>query len=84
MLTINKLLPQGRGLAGALLKRAASVELDWDVRLLLKRDEVPRLILGGGTRLGWTTWLGRRRETTAADDLLVDPEAFAANGAHAA
>jgi urease accessory protein len=32
MLTINKLLPQGRGLAGALLKRAASVELDWDVR----------------------------------------------------
>lgn len=32
MLTINKLLPQGRGLSGVLLKRAASVELDWDVR----------------------------------------------------
>ncbi|HEX2012614.1 MAG TPA: urease accessory protein UreE [Roseateles sp.] len=32
MLTINKLLPQGRGLAPVLLKRAASVELDWDVR----------------------------------------------------
>ncbi|AKJ31137.1 urease accessory protein UreE [Caldimonas brevitalea] len=32
MLTVNKLLPQGRGLAPVLLKRAASVELDWDVR----------------------------------------------------
>ena len=32
MLTINKLLPQGRGLAPALLKRAAAVVLDWDTR----------------------------------------------------
>ena len=32
MLTVNKLLPQGQGLAPVLLKRAASVELDWDVR----------------------------------------------------
>jgi urease accessory protein len=32
MLTINKLIPQGRGLAPVLLKRAASVELDWDTR----------------------------------------------------
>ena len=32
MLTINKLLPQGAGLAPALVKRAATVELDWDVR----------------------------------------------------
>ena len=32
MLTVNKLMPQGQGLAPVLLKRAASVELDWDVR----------------------------------------------------
>ncbi|MFN0184716.1 MAG: urease accessory protein UreE [Aquabacterium sp.] len=32
MLTINKCLPQGRGLAAVLLKRAASVALDWDLR----------------------------------------------------
>lgn len=32
MLTINKLLPQGQGLARVLLQRAATVELDWDVR----------------------------------------------------
>jgi urease accessory protein len=32
MLNISKLLPQGRGLSAVLLKRAATVELDWDVR----------------------------------------------------
>ena len=32
MLTASKLLPQGQGLAPVLLKRAATVELDWDVR----------------------------------------------------
>ena len=32
MLTINKLIPQGRGLAKVLLKRASHIELDWDVR----------------------------------------------------
>ena len=32
MLTLHKLIPQGRGLAPVLVKRAASVELDWDVR----------------------------------------------------
>ena len=32
MLTVNKLIAGARGLAPVLLKRAASVELDWDVR----------------------------------------------------
>ena len=32
MLIANKLMPQGRGLAPVLLKRAATVQLDWDVR----------------------------------------------------
>ncbi|OYT98323.1 MAG: urease accessory protein UreE [Burkholderiales bacterium PBB1] len=32
MLTINKLITQGRGLSRVLLARAATVSLDWDVR----------------------------------------------------
>lgn len=32
MLTCSKLIPQGRGLASALIQRAATVSLDWDVR----------------------------------------------------
>ena len=32
MLHATKLIPQGRGLAAALTKRAATIELDWDTR----------------------------------------------------
>ena len=32
MIQVSKLLPQGQGLAPVLLKRASTVELDWDVR----------------------------------------------------
>ena len=32
MLHVNKRLPQGRGLAPALMRRAATVEIDWDTR----------------------------------------------------
>jgi len=40
MLTINKLIPQARGLAPVLVKRAASVELDWDVRQKSRFDAI--------------------------------------------
>jgi type VI secretion system protein ImpH len=60
-------------------------ELDWDLRLVLKDREVPRLTLGGGGRLGWTTWLGQRRGGTDAADVCLDAEAFVdREGAHAA
>jgi len=32
MIQVSKLLPQGQGLAPVLLKRATTIELDWDVR----------------------------------------------------
>ena len=38
MLSVNKLIPQGRGLAKVLLKRASAVELDWDVRCKSRFD----------------------------------------------
>jgi type VI secretion system protein ImpH len=51
-------------------------ELDWDVHLLLKANEVPMLALGGGQRLGFTSWLGDRQTDTSADDLCLDAEAL--------
>ncbi len=51
-------------------------ELDWDVRLKLRKNEVPALKLGRGSRLGWTTWLGVRRQETDADDLCLHAESF--------
>ncbi|MEJ5989885.1 urease accessory protein UreE [Ramlibacter sp. PS3R-8] len=40
MLTATKLLPQGHGLAAVLLQRAATVELDWDVRQKSRFDAI--------------------------------------------
>jgi len=48
MLTVNKLMSQGKGLAPVLLKRATTVELDWDVRQKSRFDAED----SGGRRLG--------------------------------
>jgi type VI secretion system protein ImpH len=42
----------------------------------LARAEVPRLVLGRGRRLGWTTWLGRRSHPGDAADLCLNAESF--------
>jgi type VI secretion system protein ImpH len=49
-------------------------ELDWDVCLCLRRDQVPPLELGAMGQLGWTTWLGTRRAASDADDLCINGE----------
>ena len=49
-------------------------EFDWEVQLVLARDEVPGIQLGREGRLGWTTWLGARGAPTDADDLVLAPE----------
>ena len=54
-----------------------NLDLAWDVRLRLDRRHVPQLRLGHAGRLGWTTWLGSRREDDDADDLCLDAGAFA-------
>ena len=43
MLTINKLIAQGRGLSRVLLARAATVSLDWDVRQKSRFDATDSL-----------------------------------------
>jgi type VI secretion system protein ImpH len=48
-------------------------EKAWDVQLVLARDQVPATRLGRGGRLGLTTWLGRRREHTDADQVVLKP-----------
>jgi urease accessory protein len=40
MIKASKLIPQGKGLAAAMLKRASTIELDWDLRQK-SRFEVP-------------------------------------------
>ena len=48
--------------------------LDWDVNVVLRGDQVPRAVLGGDTRLGQTSWIGRRDPSRHAADLFLSPQ----------
>jgi type VI secretion system protein ImpH len=69
-------LPSGRnyGAAVRLTRFLAGAELDFDLQLVLKADEVPPCVLStaGPTRpaLGWTTWL-KTRPTDRDDSQVV-------------
>lgn len=70
--------PQGRLLPQLVdwIRFYQCFELEWDVRLCLAAEQVPRLRLGQSGLLGWTTWLGRRTSSSDADDLCLDAETF--------
>jgi type VI secretion system protein ImpH len=52
------------------------VELAWDARLILKKEEVPAAQLGRYGQLGWTSWLGlqARSRKQDAQDVALDHE----------
>jgi len=66
MITINKLIPQGRGLAAVLLKRASTVELDWDVRQKSRFEALD----SAGRRLG--VFLPRGSVVRGGDVLVAE------------
>lgn len=65
------MLPSGNRLEHLIdwVRNYVGEELEWDVCLILKREEVPQTCLGRQGQLGWTTWL--KREDTTFDH---DPE----------
>jgi type VI secretion system protein ImpH len=71
----TRLLPGGASLGRleAVVRSYAGDALDWDVNLVLARDQVPQAILGRDTRLGHTSWIGRREGRGDADDLYLVP-----------
>ena len=54
------------------IRNYTGFEFKWDCRLVLKRDDVPPLLLGYTGKLGWTTWLGTRLSERDADDLVLE------------
>jgi type VI secretion system protein ImpH len=75
----TRLLPGGDSLARliALVRNYVGDQFSWDLQLVLRRDEVPRLELGRLGRLGWTTWLHAREPARDADDLLLQAQHYA-------
>lgn len=74
-----RLLPDGdsMGRLRAWVNNYAGTALDWDVRLVLRKNETPGLRLGGATRVGWSTWLASRPVTSDRNQLLINPAAYA-------
>lgn len=75
----RRLLPGGAALERvvATVRNYIGYELDWDVQLILRRDQVPSMQLGVQGQLGWTTWLLGAPAARDADDLQLVPEALA-------
>jgi type VI secretion system protein ImpH len=71
----ERLLPDRESLARmeALVRQYITDEFAWDLQLVLKREEVPRIELGRSGRLGWTTWLLSGEAEDDSDDLVLDP-----------
>jgi type VI secretion system protein ImpH len=70
----RRFLPGGADLARlrALVRHWVGLELAWDLKLVLARDQVPRCVLGGArSGLGHTSWLGHYRRPRDADDLRI-------------
>jgi len=74
----QRMLPGGDSMSRLLawVRNYAGMVLDWDVRLILRQDEVPRLALGR-RKLGWTTFLASAPAGRDSNQLLINPTAFA-------
>jgi urease accessory protein len=66
MITVNKVIAQGRGLARVLLQRAATVELDWDTRQKSRFDAID----SAGRQIG--VFLPRGSVVRGGDVLVAD------------
>ncbi len=56
----------------AAVRSYAGDELQWDLQLILKKQDTPPLGLGIVGRLGWSSWLIRDQMPRDPDDLVLD------------
>jgi type VI secretion system protein ImpH len=66
----ERFLPRGRSARALhdLVKLYVGLEHSWEVKLVLKKDEVPLAWLGNSVWVGWSSWLGARLTDKDAAD----------------
>ena len=71
----QRLLPGGDSLLRlqALIRNYVGDQMDWDLNVILKKEEVPPMRLGFVGNLGWTSWITSQTPTTDAGDLILSP-----------
>ncbi|MFT5066635.1 MAG: type VI secretion system protein ImpH [Reinekea sp.] len=74
----RRLLPRGTSLERmrAIVRNYVGDALDWDVNLILRREDVPMATLGKTVQLGQTGWIGTRKSKQDASDLFLEPNAI--------
>lgn len=56
------------------VRHYTGIEYIWDVRLILRKDDVRRTTPGGGQRLGLSSWMRNPDADEHAGDLIFSPE----------
>lgn len=77
----RRLLPGSASLARlrAIVRNYAGDALDWDVNLVLRREDIPPAVLGQTVQLGQISWIGQSDTKQAdADDLYLEPNLWPA------
>ncbi len=71
----QRFMPGGESMERLLawVKNYVGLTLDWDVRLVLKKEQMPPLRLGGATRMGWSTWLASAAPQRDLDQMVMNP-----------
>ena len=71
----RRFLPGGEALREllAIVRFYVGDGLDWDLQLVLRRDEVPLTHMGRGGRMGLSSWIGRFAGPGDAEDLVLHP-----------
>ncbi|KZL12576.1 hypothetical protein PsAD2_03882 [Pseudovibrio axinellae] len=71
----ERLLPDGVSMPRLLsaVRAYCGDELEWDVTLVLKREQTPKTHLGQYGKLGWTTWLSPQKHGGPVRDLNLRP-----------
>lgn len=69
----QRLLPKGDSICRlvAWVRNYVGDELGWEIQLILKSMEVPKICLGSVGQLGWSTWLSSKGFKRDADDLIL-------------
>jgi type VI secretion system protein ImpH len=70
-----RMLPGGKSLhrLKAVVRNYLGDELEWELQLILRQQEIPRPRLDGKTHLGWTSWLSQEPLGRDGDDLHLHP-----------
>ncbi len=70
------LLPSGGNMQSLIdiVRNYIGFELNWDINLILEKEEIPDTILGTSGQLGWTSWLAGTAERKSETTLFQSPE----------